>query len=117
MGLPLPQAWRRLSEHQRRSKRASREMRLHIRRRAVRGAPVDPVQSAQVAGLRYVNDQTTPGITRVGRKNRFQYLSPQRRPMTDAATLDRIRALAIPPAWTGVWICPTPLGHIQATGR
>ncbi|MGH3418429.1 MAG: hypothetical protein ACRDOD_02340 [Streptosporangiaceae bacterium] len=46
----------------------------------------------------------------------FRYLDPSGAPMTDAATLDRIRALRIPPAWTDVWVSPDPLGHIQATG-
>jgi DNA topoisomerase-1 len=57
-----------------------------------------------------------PGIRRRGRK-RFAYLDDRGRPVTDPATLDRIASLAIPPAWTDVWICPRPDGHVQATGR
>src|SRR5262249_13132626 len=47
----------------------------------------------------------------------FRYTSPQGRAITDTAILDRIKGLAIPPAWSDVWISPTPEGHIQATGR
>ena len=47
----------------------------------------------------------------------FDYRDPDGDRVDDARTLDRIRALAIPPAWTDVWICPSPRGHIQATGR
>jgi DNA topoisomerase I len=79
-------------------------------------APVDPVQSAQVAGLRHVDDETTPGIRRLGRPGHFRYIGPGRR-RVGASDLHRIKALAIPPAWTDVWICPTESGHIQATGR
>jgi DNA topoisomerase-1 len=58
-----------------------------------------------------------PGIERHGR-SRFRYvLQTTREPVTDARVLDRIRSLAIPPAWTDVWICRDPAGHIQATGR
>lgn len=71
--------------------------------------------------LRYVTDQT-PGIHRIRRPTRgkqviFIYRTPSGRPLKDAATLARIRALAIPPAYEDVWICPQPNGHIQATGR
>lgn len=71
---------------------------------------------AAAAGLRYVTDQR-PGIgrRRVGRY--FSYLAPDGRPIRDPKTLQRIKSLAIPPAWTEVWICPSPNGHIQATGR
>src|SRR4029079_1823451 len=48
---------------------------------------------------------------------RFVYRRPDGRTVTDAADLHRIRSLAIPPAWTDVWICPNALGHLQATGR
>jgi DNA topoisomerase IB len=67
------------------------------------------------ARLRHVND-AMPGIRRCGR-TRFHYVSPAGRRVTDAKTLARIRALAIPPAWSEVWICSDPRGHIQATGR
>jgi len=68
-------------------------------------------------GLRYVSDQD-PGLRRKpARGHGFDYVDASGKAVTDEATLDRIRALAIPPAWTDVWICPTANGHIQATGR
>lgn len=71
---------------------------------------------AQAAGLIYVNDDD-PGIRRVETKAGPGYLNPKGEPIKDEKTLERIRKLAIPPAWTEVWICPSPRGHIQATGR
>ena len=68
------------------------------------------------AGLRYVNDDD-PGYTRRRRGRGFSYHDGAGRLVVDQATLARIRSLAIPPAWTDVWICPSPDGHIQATGR
>lgn len=76
----------------------------------------DPIAAAKSAGLRYVNDGD-PGITRIGSGRTARYRDAARRRVTDHATLDRIRHLAIPPAWTDVWICPRADGHIQATGR
>lgn len=68
-------------------------------------------------GLAYVSDQD-PGIRRrKARSHGFNYLAPDGSAVTDEKTLDRIRALAVPPAWTDVWICPRANGHIQATGR
>jgi DNA topoisomerase-1 len=67
-------------------------------------------------GLTYV-DQLEPGITRKEGRSGFIYENPSGGRVEDAATLDRIKALAIPPAWTDVWICPDPRGHIQAVGR
>jgi DNA topoisomerase-1 len=67
-------------------------------------------------GLRWFTDDR-PGIRRRGRGRGFEYLAADGSPVTDARTLDRIRRLAIPPAWTEVWICPAANGHIQATGR
>ncbi|MHB8575796.1 MAG: DNA topoisomerase IB, partial [Dehalococcoidia bacterium] len=78
--------------------------------------PVDPVEAARTARLRYETD-ASPGIQRQRVRDRFRYLAPDGAPMDDEATLLRIRSLAIPPAWTDVWICPRPNGHIQATGR
>jgi len=77
---------------------------------------VDPVRSARAAGLRHVTDDE-PGIRRVPRGEGFVYVDPQGRRIKDRETLERIRKLAIPPAWTDVWICPRPNGHLQATGR
>jgi DNA topoisomerase I len=76
-----------------------------------------PAESAKAVGLRYVNDGRMPGIRRIGRRNRFRYVDATGQTLADRCALARIRALAIPPAWTDVWICPTPRGHLQATGR
>ena len=73
-------------------------------------------EAAAEAGLRYVTDDK-PGITRRRHGKGFSYRDADDRPLRDAETLERIRSLAIPPAWTEVWICPNPRGHIQATGR
>jgi DNA topoisomerase I len=72
-----------------------------------------PVESA---GLLYVNDGD-PGIRRVKTRGGFGYRDAEGRPIRDEAALERIRRLVLPPAWTEVWICPSPRGHIQATGR
>jgi DNA topoisomerase-1 len=76
----------------------------------------EPVETAKVAELRYVTDQR-PGIRRLRSGRGFRYVDPDGSPVRDAASLRRIRTLAIPPAWTQVWICPDPEGHLQATGR
>jgi len=74
----------------------------------------------KIHALRYVTD-SAPGIRRIRLKGRkkvsFTYRSAGGRPIRDAATLSRIRQLAIPPAYEDVWICPHPRGHLQATGR
>jgi DNA topoisomerase IB len=57
-----------------------------------------------------------PGLTRRRRGKGFEYVDAAGRRVTDPATLERIRALVIPPAWNDVWICPVAAGHIQATG-
>ena len=75
-----------------------------------------PAAAAEQAGLRYVRDDR-PGITRRRAGRGFRYLEADGSRVTDPATLARIRALAIPPAWTGVWICRQRNGHLQATGR
>jgi len=72
--------------------------------------------AARVRGLIYVTDES-PGIRRLGCGTGFVYRRADGRPITDDAELRRIRSLAIPPAWTHVWICPRPNGHLQATGR
>lgn len=71
---------------------------------------------AKAAGLRYVMD-TKPGIRRKRVGRNFSYIGPDGERVRDARELQRIRSLAIPPAWTNVWICPNANGHIQATGR
>ena len=81
-----------------------------------RDKKIDPVVSAKSAGLRYVCDGRG-GIRRVVGPLGFRYVGPNGRVIRDVATLRRIRALAVPPAWTDVWICTDPRGHLQATGR
>jgi len=71
---------------------------------------------ASAAGLRYVSDET-PGITRQRSGTAFRYRHPDGRVVRERRTLARIRAIAIPPAWTEVWICSRDDGHVQATGR
>jgi DNA topoisomerase-1 len=71
---------------------------------------------AESAGLRYVSDQR-PGFKRSKHEDGFVYFRADGAQLTDARHLARIKALAIPPAWTEVWICPQANGHIQATGR
>jgi DNA topoisomerase-1 len=75
-----------------------------------------PPISARRAGLRYATDARA-GIRRVRSGAGFRYLRPSGRPLTDPADLQRIRKLAIPPAWRDVWIAPDPQAHVQATGR
>jgi DNA topoisomerase I len=77
---------------------------------------VDPRDAAESAGLRYVSDEE-PGIRRKKSGKGFTYTGPDGKTVSDKETLARIKALAIPPAYTDVWICPKANGHIQATGR
>jgi len=72
--------------------------------------------SAERTLLAYVNDQEQ-GLRRIARGKTFSYVDEDGRTVKDEATLARIKALVIPPAWTSVWICPDPNGHIQAIGR
>lgn len=76
----------------------------------------DPPAAAKAAGLRYVTD-SKPGIRREKDGESFRYLDAKDEPVEDEATLKRIKALAIPPAWQEVWICAQANGHLQATGR
>src|SRR5438105_6462696 len=77
----------------------------------------DPAaEAAEEAGLVYTADDE-PGFQRVRRGKHFEYLSPDGKRVRDGATLERIRSLAIPPAWEHVWIASRPRGHLQATGR
>ena len=75
----------------------------------------DPIEVAEEAGLRYVTDEQ-PGIRRRKRGKGWTYLRADGS-IVNGQQRARITALAIPPAWTDVWICPTANGHIQATGR
>ena len=77
----------------------------------------DPAQThARAAGLTYVSD-LEPGIRRKKAGTGFSYWSSAGKLISDMTVLGRIRKLAVPPAWTDVWICPEESGHIQATGR
>ena len=76
----------------------------------------DPLEAARAARLRYVHDDK-PGIRREVRDNGFIYFSPDGSEITEDKVLSRINALAIPPAYTDIWICPVANGHIQATAR
>jgi DNA topoisomerase-1 len=76
----------------------------------------DPCDSARLAGLRYGSDRQR-GITRQRAGGRFAYTDASGRRVRDRDTLDRIRRLAIPPAWRDVWISPVAHGHLQAVGR
>jgi DNA topoisomerase I len=76
----------------------------------------DAVRSALDAGLRYVDD-TRPGIRREMGTLGFKYIGVNGRVIRNKADITRLNKLAIPPAWTNVWICPDTRGHIQATGR
>ena len=79
--------------------------------------PLTPeAASAREGGLVYVGD-AEPGLTRRAAGTGFRYLDPAGKPVRDAGTLGRIRALAIPPAYRDVWICRLANGHLQATGR
>ncbi|MGH8297976.1 MAG: DNA topoisomerase IB [Steroidobacteraceae bacterium] len=87
--------------------------------RSDRAVPVplpDSVHAAKAARLRYVSDRQ-PGITRKLQKGGFVYRDAQGSRIDDSAELARIKALAVPPAWRDVWICPQESGHLQATGR
>ena len=79
-------------------------------------AVVDPKEAAESAGLLYVTD-AVPGIKRLKTAKHFRYVASNGDKLADPIVLSRIRSLAIPPAWTEVWICPRNNGHIQATGR
>ncbi len=78
-------------------------------------AVIDVVATAREAGLRYVSDHMA-GIRRKRAGRSFSYIDKTGEKLTDPKTLERIRALAIPPAWKDVWICASANGHLQATG-
>jgi DNA topoisomerase-1 len=79
-------------------------------------APRNQPPSSVPPGLVYVSDDT-PGFTRVRRGEHFAYRDTQGKILKDKDEIQRIRQLAIPPAYTQVWICPLRNGHLQATGR
>jgi DNA topoisomerase-1 len=109
----LPGAWRALHTASHRKTVVKHRIRTLVRAKAQVQAP----ESAKIAGLRYVNDSRTPGIRRAGSTVRVRYVHPNGRTVSDRTELQRIRSLVIPPAWTDVWICIDPRGHLQATGR
>jgi DNA topoisomerase-1 len=78
--------------------------------------PAESVEAAEDAGLRYVSDDQ-PGFSRQRKGEEFEYFDAKGKPIRDEQRLLRIKRLAIPPAWRDAWICPSPNGHIQATGR
>ena len=78
--------------------------------------PGHAITAAKKAGLRYVNPDDR-GITRTRSGRAFSYHGPTGKRIVNPATLGRIKRLAVPPAWTEVWICPRDDGHIQAHGR
>jgi len=84
--------------------------------RVVSSGAAEAVDAARNAGLHYVSDQAM-GIRRVRSGKGFRFVTHDGRTVRDRAEIERIRALMIPPAWTEVWICPSPRGHIQAIGR
>ena len=77
---------------------------------------ISATATARAAGLRYTGDHQS-GIARLGKPGKFRYRDADGQILRDATTLTRIKSLAIPPAWTDVWICPHANGHLQATGR
>jgi DNA topoisomerase-1 len=83
---------------------------------ALAPTPVDPKEAAESAGLVYVSDEDR-GIRRERKGDGWEYFNARGDRITDEATLERIRKLAIPPAYTDVWICAKANGHLQATGR
>jgi DNA topoisomerase-1 len=76
----------------------------------------ESVEAAEDAGLRYVSDEQA-GFSRQRKSEEFEYFDTKGKPIHDEQRLLRIKRVAVPPAWSDVWICPSPNGHIQATGR
>jgi len=91
-----------------------------LRREKTKSAKIeiapDPEEVAEEAGLRYVSDEQ-PGYKRKRKRDDFEYFDTEGKRIRDETRLLRLKRLAIPPAYTDVWICPSPNGHIQATGR
>ena len=77
---------------------------------------MEPEAAARLAGLLYVTDEM-PGVRRQARGRGFAYYDPDGKLIRDSGELVRFRSIGVPPAWTDVWICPLPEGHVQATGR
>src|SRR3954462_13058049 len=83
---------------------------------ALAPSPADPREAAEAAGLVYVSDEER-GIRRERKGDSFEYYKANGEQVAAETTLERIRKLAIPPAYVDVWICPRANGHLQATGR
>lgn len=79
-------------------------------------AALDPQTAAKLARLHHTTD-TKAGITRHKARSGFDYRHPGGSPVRDLGTLQRIKSLVIPPAWSAEWISADPLGHLQVTGR
>ncbi|MDQ2824094.1 MAG: DNA topoisomerase IB, partial [Verrucomicrobiota bacterium] len=94
----------------------AKKLRNEKKKTADLNALTDPEEAAEDAGLRYVSDDQ-PGYTRKAKGDDFEYFDTDGKPIRDEQRLLRIKRLAIPPAYTDVWICPSPNCHIQATGR
>jgi DNA topoisomerase-1 len=88
----------------------------HIDPTKFAAAPLEPEAAAKAAGLRYVDDSLL-GFSRKKVGTGFGYRDTDGRVIRDPKVIRRLRSIGIPPAYTDVWICPDPRGHIQATGR
>jgi DNA topoisomerase-1 len=75
-----------------------------------------PIHAAKISGLQYTTDKIS-GITRRGTGKHIQFYDPKGRRIRNPIELRRIKSLAVPPAWTNVWISPFSDSHLQATGR
>lgn len=90
---------------------------MEVRHQLGHGALADhPAGTARQAGLKYVTDASR-GFSRTRKRNEFHFLNARGQRIRNPNVVNRIKSLAIPPAWTDVWICPTANGHLQATGR
>lgn len=89
---------------------------MHHPASAIQPHLAEHVAAAKSAGLRYVTD-AIPGLTRKRAGKGWSYLSPRGQRIADREEKQRLDSLAIPPAWTDVWICPDPRGHLQVTAR
>jgi len=87
-----------------------------VRRGRKKANAADPAEAAEEAGLRYISDDRA-GYTRKKKGDDFEFFDTEGKPIRDEQRVLRLKRLAIPPAWTDVWICPSANCHIQATGR
>ena len=94
----------------------ARKLRLEKKKIAGIEIVTDPEEAAEEAGLRYVSDESL-GYTRQRRGRKFVYFDTEGKEIRDENRILRLNRLAVPPAYSDVWICPSPNGHLQATGR